>query len=166
MTSFQHQNRQAQYRFQQHYVERLHEQNLRFRNERDYDYDRDPYFSTAPNWRYLRGGRYYKTNEYGADVLRQAVNSGYAEGFQAGQADQEDGWRSSARDSYAYQDATFGYRGYYVDASEYRHYFREGFRRGYDDGYDHGSRYGSYADGQYSVLGEVLSEILNLQSLN
>ena len=35
-----------------------------------YDYDRDPYFYTAPNWRYSRGGKRYETNYYGADVLR------------------------------------------------------------------------------------------------
>jgi hypothetical protein len=39
------------------------------------------------------------------------------------------------RDCYAYQDANFGYDGYYEDQGAYNHYFREGFRRGYEDGY-------------------------------
>ena len=30
-----------------------------------------------------------------------------------------------------YRDANYGYSGYYVDRSDYNHYFREGFRRGY-----------------------------------
>ncbi len=165
VASLQHQHRQAQYRFEQQYVERLREQHLRLQPERDYDYDRDPYFSTAPNWRYSRGGKRYETNQYGADVLRQAVNFGYEDGFRAGQADQEDGWRSNSRDSYAYQDATAGYTGYYVDPNEYRYYFRSGFRRGYDDGYNSRSQYGSYVDGKYAILTAVLSQILNLQSL-
>jgi hypothetical protein len=41
-------------------------------------------------------------------MLRQALNYGYEEGFRAGQADREDRVRSSYRDSYAYQDATYG----------------------------------------------------------
>jgi len=98
-------------------------------------------------------------------VLRQAVNSGYEEGFQVGQADREDGWRPNYRDSYAYQDATAGYTGYYVDPNEYRYYFRTGFRHGYNDGYYSRSQYGNYVDGKYTVLTVVLSQILNLQSL-
>ena len=161
----QRQHRQAQYRFQEQYLERLREQHLRLQHERDYDYDRDPYFHTAPNWWYSRGDRRYETNQYGADVLRQAVNSGYEEGFRAGQADQEDGWRSNYRDAYAYQDATYGYTGYYVGPDDYRYYFRAGFRRGYDDGYHSRSQYGSYVDGKYAILAAVLSQILNLQPL-
>jgi len=155
----------AQYRFQQQYLEHLREQQLRLQNARDYDYDRDPYFYTAPNCRYYRGGRYYETNQYGADLLRQAVNYGYEEGFYAGQADREDGWGYSYQDSYAYQDANYGYTGYYVDRSEYNYYFREGFRRGYEDGYHSRYQYGSYADGKYVILAAVLSQILNLQSI-
>jgi flagellar biosynthesis/type III secretory pathway protein FliH len=114
----------------------------------------------------LRGDRYYETNEYGAEVLRQAVNSGYGEGFRAGQADREDGWRSSYRDSYAYQDASFGYTGHYVDPDEYCYYFREGFQHGYKDGYRSRFRYGSYVDGKYTILAAVLAQILDLQPLN
>ena len=40
------------------------------------------------NWR--GGGRYYETNQYGADLLRQAVNYGYDQGVRAGQADRQD----------------------------------------------------------------------------
>jgi hypothetical protein len=67
-------------------------------------------------------------------LLRQAVNYGYQEGFRAGEADRQDRWRSNYRDSYAYQDANYGYNGYYVDRGDYNYYFREGFRRGYEDG--------------------------------
>ena len=124
----------AQYRFQEQYLERLRDQDRRLREER-HDYNNDPYFYTAPIYRYNRGGAYYETNQYGADLLRQAVNSGYEEGFRAGAADREDNWRPDYRNSYAYQDATYGYNGYYLGLEDYRYYFRQGFQRGYQDGY-------------------------------
>jgi hypothetical protein len=160
----QRENRIAQYRLQQEYAERLREQQRRIDAVRDYDYGRDPYFYTPPCYRYSRGGRYYETNEYGARLLRRAVRYGYAEGFRAGEADRQDGWSFNYRESYAYQDANYGYDGYYVDRDDYNYYFREGFRRGYEDGYGSRQQYGSYADGQYSVWAQVLSSILNLQS--
>ena len=76
-----------------------------------------------------------------------------------------DGWAPSYRGSFAYQDAIYGYRGYYVSRSEYAHYFREGFRRGYEDGYYTRSRFGRYDDGNHSILQAVLSVILNLQNI-
>ena len=54
---------------------------------------------------------------------------------------------------YAYQDANYGYNGYYVDQDDYNYYFREGFRRGYEDGYYSRYQYGSYSNGNYSMLG-------------
>jgi hypothetical protein len=67
-------------------VARLGQQRV-FLNDHHPDYDRDPFFFTVSIYRYNRGGRYYETNQYGADLLRQAVNSGYEEGFRAGEAD-------------------------------------------------------------------------------
>ena len=80
------QKRLAQYRFQQEYLERRRQQQVYWRDHR-FDYDRDPYFYTPPIYRYHRAGRYYDINEYGAKMLRQAVNYGYEEGFRAGGAD-------------------------------------------------------------------------------
>jgi len=152
-------------RFQEQYSERLHQQRIDLQNERDHDYNDDPYFYTAPNYRYNRGGSYYQTNQYGANLLRQGVNHGYKEGFRAGEADRQDRWGSNYQDSYAYQDANYGYSGYYVDQDDYNYYFREGFRRGYDDGYNSRYQYGTYSNGSYSMLGGLLSQILNLQAL-
>ena len=158
----QQQRRTAQYRFQQAYIERRRQQILD-QNALSYDYNSDPNFYSAADYRYSRGGRYYQTNQYGANLLRQAVSYGYEEGFQAGQADREDRWRSANyQNSYAYQDANYGYNGYYVTQSEYSYYFREGFRRGYEDGLNSRSQYGSYSNGNYSILSAVLSQILNL----
>ena len=120
----------AQYRFQEEYLERLRDQDRRLRDER-HDYYNDPYFYTAPIYRYNRGGAYYETNQYGADFLRQAVNYGYQEGFRAGAGGpSRTTGAATFKSSYAYQDATYGYNGYYVDPEDYRYYFREGFRRG------------------------------------
>jgi flagellar biosynthesis/type III secretory pathway protein FliH len=155
----------AQYRYQEEYLEHLRQQQIRLRNER-FDYERDPYFYAAPIYRYKRGGRYYQINRYGANVLRQALNAGYAQGFRAGQADRHDRWRASYRDSYAYRDANYGYSGYHVSRSEYNYYFREGFRRGYEDGYNSRYRYGRNANGNYFMSDNILSQILNFQSIH
>jgi hypothetical protein len=96
-------------------------------------------------------------------MLRRAVRFGYEEGVRAGQSDREDGWRFGYQNTYAYQDASYGYDGYYVGLDHYQHYFREGFRRGYEDGYYGRHQYGSYSNGGFNILGTILSQILNLQ---
>ena len=160
----QKQKRIAQYRFQEQYLDRVRQQQIHLRDDR-FDYARDPYFYTAPIYRYNRGGSYYETNEYGAKTLRQAVNYGYEEGFRAGKADRDDRWGFNYKDSYAYRDANYGYSGYYIDRSDYNYYFREGFRRGYEDGYNSRYQYGRFANGIYSILDTILSQILNFQAL-
>lgn len=154
----------AQYRYQQEYYQRLRVQQARMTAQR-YDYYNNPYFSTPASYRYSYGGNGYSTNNYGADMLRQAVNYGYQEGVRAGRADRYDRWTSSYRDSYAYRDASYGYNGYYVSQNAYNYYFRQGFQRGYNDGYNDRSQYGRYNNGSGSILGAVMAVILNLQSL-
>jgi hypothetical protein len=156
----------AQYRYQQQYAEQMRQQQVRFQNDRHHDFYGDPFYYTPSNYRYNRGGIFYETNQYGVNMLRQAVNYGYSEGYNAGQADRLDGWRSSYQDSYAYQDANYGYTGFYVDQDAYNYYFREGFRRGYEDGFRHHYQYGRYDNGTYSVLDGILGGILVLSSLH
>jgi hypothetical protein len=153
------QRRRAQLRYQQQYLDRVRNDQLRLQQWRYNDY-------TPYNYRYRRGNSYYETNQYGAEMLRRAINDGYDQGYRAGQADREDGWRYDAESAYAYDDASYGYDGYYVDLSEYQYYFREGFRRGYEDGYRSTSRYGRYSNGTGSILGAILDGILGLQLLN
>ena len=160
----QRQRRLAQYRCQREYLEHLRQEEIRIRQAR-YDYYSDPYFYSPPIYRYYRGGSYYEVNQYGADLLRRAVNYGYREGYRAGVADREDRWNFDYRDSYAYQDANYGYDGYCEDQGAYNYYFREGFRRGYEDGYYSRYQYGTYYNGEYSVLGAVLGQILNFVAL-
>jgi hypothetical protein len=153
------QRRITQLRYQQRYLEQLRRDQLRLQQWRYNDYG--PY-----NYRYRRGGSYYQTNQYGAEMLRRAVNDGYSQGYLAGQADRQDGWAFNPADAFGYQDGSYGYDGYYVDLGDYQYYFREGFRRGYEDGYYSRYQYGRYSSGGYSILGTILEQILGLQFLN
>ena len=125
----QQQKRTAQYRFQEDYLERLRQQQVFLENDRGPDYDHDPYFYTAPIYRYNRGGSYYETNQYGADIS--------SPGRELRLPGRLPGWsRPTARiagvptteSSYAYQDANYGYNGYYVAQDDYNYYFRQGFQ--------------------------------------
>jgi hypothetical protein len=122
-----------------------------------------PRYYHGGNYRYNRGGHWYRVNYYGADMLRQAVDQGYREGLRAGTADRYDGWRGDYRSSFAWIDASFGFRGNYVSRSEYNYYFRQGFERGYEDGLYGRSRYGRYVNGEAIIIDAVLGAILNLQ---
>ena len=95
-------------------------------------------------------------------MLRRAMNDGYSQGFQAGQADRYDDWDYDYDNSDGYRDASYGYDSYYVGLSEYQYYFREGFRRGYEDGYYGSSQYGRYSNGRRSLLGNILRGILSI----
>ena len=161
----QQQKRASQYRYQQDYLNHLREQQTFLVGGHHPDYDRDPYFFTPPIYRYSRGGRYYEVNQYAADLLRQAVNFGYQEGFRAGEADRMDHWRSDYQASFAYQDANYGYNGYYVERDDYNYYFREGFRRGYEDGYGNRYVYGRYEGGSHVMLELNLGQILGFVSI-
>jgi hypothetical protein len=157
------QNRRAQYRFQQQYYARLAQQQAALQAARDYS--RDPYVTAPYSYEYVVSGSPRYTNQYGANVLKQAVDYGYQQGYEAGQADRQDGWAADYRNSYAYSDANYGYGGTYVNQSDYNYYFRQGFQRGYNDGYYSRSQYGSYLNGSPSILSTVLSAILGLTSL-
>lgn len=157
------QNRNEQYRSQQRYYDRMREQR-RYYNNNSYDYYRGSYNYSPIIYRYNRGGNYYYANRYQADLMQQAINYGYEEGFHAGRADRMDRWGYNFREAYAYQDANYGYHGYYVDRGTYNHYFREGFRRGYDDGYYSRYRYGRHYNNRYSPNDSVIRLILNLSN--
>jgi hypothetical protein len=160
----QQQKRMAHYRFQQTYYGRLGQQQAQLPDDR-HDFNKDPFYYTAPNYRYRRDGRSYETNQYGANILRQAANTGYQEGVQAGRADKQDKWRSDFKQSFAYKDANYGYGGRYVSQDDYNYYFREGFQRGYEDGYNDSQQYGASTNGSDFLLTTVLNAILNLESM-
>jgi hypothetical protein len=160
----QQQKRPAHYRFQLSYYERLRQQQAQLPDDR-YDFNNDPFYYTAPNYRYRRDARSYDTNQYGADMLRRASNTGYQQGLQAGHADKLDNWRFDYKRSFAYEDANYGYECRYVRQDHYNHYFREGFQRGYEDGYHNRRKYGTSTGGSDSLLGTVLNTILSLETL-
>ncbi|MEO8161520.1 MAG: hypothetical protein ABI588_08880, partial [Arenimonas sp.] len=159
----QRQHRKAQYAYIQDYNKRLWQQQQRYATM-SFDYGNDPYFYSAPSWRYSRGGSWYTINQYGAKLLQQAINDGYGEGYHAGRADRLDGWRADYRSSWVYENASYGYNGYYLDRNEYNYYFRQGFQRGYEDGYYSRYQYGVYRNGNYSIVSAVLNTILGLQA--
>jgi hypothetical protein len=162
----QRQRRYAQDRYRQDYRNRLQERRRERSGWRPDDYASDGYFDAPASLRYAHDGRWYETNAYGADALRDAANSGYEEGFRSGQADREDGWsRGGYRDSFAYQDADQAYEGRSLAPAQHAHYFREGVRRGYEDGFDDSRRYGRTEDGHYLLLSTVLAGLLTFEPL-
>ena len=163
-TQLQAQHHAAAVAQQQRYLETLQRQRQQVATDRDYAHD--PYVTTAPQFRYRFNGTVRETNQYGADLLRQAVNNGYQEGYNQGRADRSDRLGSNYKRAFAYQDANYGYTGAYIPQGDYNYYFREGFRRGYTDGYNSGHRYGSFSNGNASILGSVLSGILGLAAIN
>ena len=140
--------------YQNRYWDRIRQDQLRLQQARYYD-------NIYNNYRYNRGGSWYYTSQYGAQMIQNAIQYGYEEGYRAGQADRYDGWGYNYDSSYGYQDASYGYDSYYVGMDEYSYYFREGFRRGYDDGYYDRYEYGRYNGGKYQILGSVLGAIFS-----
>jgi hypothetical protein len=112
-------------------------------------------------YRVNRNGRYYNTDQRGAELLRQAVNAGYQQGYRAGQTDRSNRRRSSWTNNGVYSSGNYGYESS-VDSSQYRYYFQQGFQKGYQDGYNSRNQYGTNNGG--SILGTILGQILNIQT--
>ena len=112
-------------------------------------------------YRLYRNGSYYQTDSRGAELLRQAVNNGYRQGFQQGQLDARYGRNGSYYGNSMYRSGTYGYQSY-VDRSQYQYYFQQGFQRGYEDGFNNQYRYGYRSNSGINILGNILNGILNL----
>ena len=129
--------------------------------------------NTAREGRYriVRNGRAYNTDGRGVELLRQAVNEGYRQGFDAGRTDRSSRRRGDWSNSSVYRAGTVGYQTH-VDRGQYQYYFREGFQRGYQDGsnrqfeIDHEGeyQYGSRQGGSANILNAIIGSILNAQS--
>jgi flagellar biosynthesis/type III secretory pathway protein FliH len=117
----------------------------------------------ANRYRVYHNGSYYQTDNRGAELLRQAVNRGYQQGFNAGKYDRSSRRGGSYNNSQMYRSGNYGYQSY-VDSSQYQYYFREGFKRGYEDGYNSRYRYGSNNNGGLNILGSILQQVLNIQN--
>ena len=144
---------QAQRQAQQEYAEyrRTAGQNNRYTNRA----------GGSRAYRIFRNGSYYETDNRGAELLRQAVNRGYQQGFQQGQLDARYGRRSGYYSNNVYRSGTYGYQSY-VDRGQYQYYFQQGFQRGYEDGFSNQYRYGYRSNNGLNILGNILSGILNI----
>lgn len=126
---------------------------------------------TAGRYRVYRNGVYYNTDNRGADMLRQAINEGYRQGFAAGRSDYSGRRNISWTNNNVYRNGTYGYSNG-VDRGQYQYYFRQGFQRGYQDGsnsryqngYSGNYEYGYSEGGTLNVLGTILNAVLNIQS--
>jgi flagellar biosynthesis/type III secretory pathway protein FliH len=126
---------------------------------------------TEGRYRIYRNGSYYNTDNRGADMLRQAINEGYRQGFAAGRSDYSGRRRSSWSNNNMYRTGTYGYSSG-VDRNQYQYYFQQGFQRGYQDGsnsryqdgYNGDYQYGYSNGGTLNVLATILNQILNIQN--
>lgn len=123
-------------------------------------------YTSRNNGRYRvnRGGRYYETNARGVELLRQAVNRGYQQGYNAGIRDR----RYDRNDDYyrndsAYRSGTYGYQAG-VARDQYQYYFQQGFQRGYQDGINSRQQYGYRSGSSWNILGNVLNSILSIDN--
>ena len=132
-------------------------------NKQQRQYARRQQRAINRQYRIYRNGRYYSTDNRGVELLRRAVNSGYQQGYRAGQSD--NGYRRgyNYRNQSVYRRGNYGYQRY-VDSNQYRYYFQQGFERGYKDGYYSRNQYGYRSNGGLNILGSILSGILNIQS--
>ena len=145
---------QAQRRAQQEYSEyrRTAGMNNRYTNR-----------AGGSRWyRVNRGGTYYNYDQRQYQLLQNAVNQGYRQGYNAGVRDRN----YSRGDDYYYNDrvyrtGTYGYQSG-VARDQYQYYFQQGFQRGYQDGVNSTYRYGYRANNGLNVLGNVLSSILQV----
>src|SRR5215213_5644895 len=113
-------------------------------------------------YRVYANNGYYNTDERGVQILRDAVNRGYQQGFYAGQTGRRNGNGYGYNGLSSYRNGTYGYNSY-VNSSAYRYYFQQGFQRGYEDGYNSRYQYGYRTNNGMNILGNILSGILNIQ---
>lgn len=121
------------------------------------------YYNRRGNvYRVYRGGNYYNVDQRGYQLLREAINRGYQQGYNAGVRDRRYGYG----DNYYYNDrvyraGSYGYQSY-VTRDQYQYYFQQGFERGYRDGYNSTYQYGYRSNNGLNVLGNVISSILQI----
>jgi hypothetical protein len=119
--------------------------------------------SATDRYRVNRNGTFYETNNRGAELLKQAVNSGYQEGYRSGRNDRTSSRASNFKNSSVYRKGNYGYQSY-VNSGQYQYYFQQGFERGYDDGFNSRYENGTNENGSLNILGNILQNILNIES--
>ncbi|MBK6425971.1 MAG: hypothetical protein IPF82_07180 [Blastocatellia bacterium] len=124
------QRRLAQARYMEDYWRRLAQQQQRVNSWQSYNYNNDPYFYTPANYRYRVRRQLLRNEPVRCEPPSAGHQRGLPGGYDAGRADRNDSWRYGYQDSFAFQDANYGYNGMYVSQSSYNYYFRQGFQRG------------------------------------
>jgi hypothetical protein len=122
-------------------------------------------------YRVYRNGSPYNTNYSGAQLLQNAVNEGYRQGYLAGRVDRNGNRRFEWSNSDVYRSGTYGYKSQ-VARNQYQYYFQQGFQRGYQDGtnsryentYNGKLEYGYYDNGSVNILDSILNTILNIRT--
>ena len=132
----------------------------RYDQNRGYRNYGDSRYNQGRNYRIYRNGSYYTTDSRGAELLRQAVNNGYQQGYREGQMDRSYGRNRGYYSSNVYRSGLYGYQSY-IDQNQYQYYFQQGFQRGYEDGFNSRLRYGYRTNNGYNILGGILNTILS-----
>ena len=156
------QNQRAKLEAQRIQLEQQRQEQIRLQNMRNRNVYSNNNRNNNNRYRVYRNGSYYQTDNRGAELLRQAVNRGYQQGFRAGQSDRSNRRRNGYNNSSVYRSGNYGYQSY-VDSSQYQYYFQQGFQRGYQDGYNSRYQYGTNNNGSLNILGAILQGILNIQ---
>ncbi len=143
-----------------------HEKNQIKKQQKAYEKQRKAYEKQQRQaqrnyYRVYRNGSYYQTDQRGANLLRQAVQQGYRQGYQVGMNDRRYGRNSGYYGSNVYRNGTYGYQSY-VDRNQYQYYFQQGFQRGYADGFNSQTQYGYRSGNSMNILGAILNGILNI----
>jgi hypothetical protein len=138
--------------------------NDRYYNDGRYNTGRTVVVGNTPYrsgmYRIYTNGQYYNVDQRGYSTLRDAVNRGYQQGYQAGIRDRRYGNYNYYGNS-VYMSGTYGYSSA-VARNQYQYYFQQGFQRGYEDGFYSRTRYGTRVGSSYNILGSVLNTILNV----
>ena len=120
-------------------------------------------YSNNGMYRVYRNGSYYDVNAREAEMLRQAVRTGYEQGYRQGQVDRRYRRGFNYGNSRTYMTGTYGWSSA-VPQDQYQYYFQQGFQRGYEDGYNNTNRYGVRSSNGFNILGGVLNTILNISN--
>ena len=128
------------------------------------NYGNNNYGYSTPGYttyRIYRDGSYSNVDSRGYSLLRQAINSGYEQGYRQGRIDRTYGRGYNYYGNNVYSSGMYGYQSY-VARDQYQYYFQQGFQRGYEDGYNNTLRYGYRSGSSFNILSNVLGTILNL----
>jgi len=117
-------------------------------------------YQTRGMYRINMNGQYYNVDNRGYNLLREAVNRGYQQGYQVGMRDRRYG-RYNYNGNSVYMSGSYGYDSY-VARNQYQYYFQQGFQRGYEDGFYSRTQYGYRTGSTTNILGGVLNTILNI----